>query len=68
MCRFLGVHHSGYYSFQQPQTNRLDDPLHEEMLECVKKIVIDSDYTYGGRRAKMAMNVLSYPISRRKAA
>jgi len=68
MCRVLGVNRSGYYSFQQRQANRVDDPLHEEMLECVKKIVIKSDYTYGCRRVKKAMNTLSYPISRRKAS
>lgn len=68
MCRVLGVHRSGYYSFQQRQANRVDDPHHEEMLECVKKIVIGSDYTYGCRRVKKAMNTLSYPIGRRKAS
>lgn len=68
MCRVLGVNRSGYYSFQQRQANKLEDPLHEEMLECVRKIVVDSDYTYGCRRVKKAMNALSYPISRRKAA
>lgn len=68
MCRVLGVKRSGYYNYQQQQAKQVDDPLHDEMLECVKKIVIGSDYTYGSRRVKKAMNALSYPISRRKAA
>jgi len=59
MCRVLGVNRSGYYSFQKRQANKLGDPLHEEMLECVKKIVIDSDYTYGCRRVRKALNSLS---------
>jgi putative transposase len=67
MCRVLGVARSGYYSFQKFGANKLDDPLHEEMLECVKEIVVGSDYTYGSRRVKKAMNILSYPINRDKA-
>ncbi len=59
MCRVLGVNRSGYYSFQKRQANKLGDPLHEGMLECVKKIVIDSDYTYGCRRVRKALNSLS---------
>jgi putative transposase len=68
MCRVLGVKRSGYYNYQRNQANKQNDPLHDEMLECVNKIVIGSDYTYGSRRVKTAMNALSYPISRRKAA
>ena len=68
MCRVLGVTRSGYYNYQRHQADKTDDPLHNEMRDCVKKIVMGSDYTYGSRRVKKAMNKLNYPISRRKAA
>jgi len=67
MCRVLGVTRSGYYSFQKFGAHKQDDPLHAEMLDCVKTIVVGSDYTYGSRRVKKAMNIMSYPISRNKA-
>jgi len=67
MCRVLGVHRSGYYFFQAGSANKLDDPYHKEILECVKNIVISSDYTYGSRRVKKAMKLLGYPMCRDKA-
>lgn len=67
MCQVLGVSRNGYYSYQKRNDNKPVDPEHEAMLECVRKIVIASDYTYGSRRVKKAMNTLGYSISRRKA-
>ena len=67
MCRVLGVNRSGYYSYQKRKMDRPDDPCHEEMLECVKEIAKTSEYTYGSRRMKKALNILSYPVSRNKA-
>lgn len=68
MCRVLGVKRNGYYCFQRRHANKADDPLHKKMLECVTKIVKESDCTYGHRRVKEAMNNLSYPISCDKAS
>lgn len=68
MCRVLGVNRNSYYSYQRRQANKVDDPLHEEMVECVEKIVKGSDYTYGRRRVKEAMGALSYPMSCDKAS
>jgi len=67
MCRLLGVTRSGYYGHLKRNGDRLDDPCHQEMLEAVREIAKASDNTYGTRRMKEALNVLSYPISRSKA-
>ncbi len=68
MCRVLGVNRSCYYSFQRCEANKIDEPLHEEKLKCVMNIVEGSDYTYGRRCVKIAMNDLNYPISCDKAS
>ena len=66
-CQVLGVHRSGYYHYQANVANRPDDPEHQEMLEWVKDIAESSDYSYGSRRMKKALNALGYPVSRNKA-
>lgn len=66
-CQVLGVNRSGYYHYQANVANKLDDPVHLEMLEWVKRIAKASDDTYGSRRMKKAMNYLGYSISRNKA-
>ena len=38
-----------------------------ELLDAVQEIGKASDYTYGSRRMKRALNALSYPVSRSKA-
>ena len=67
MCRLLGVTRSGYYGYQQRLTHRPDDLYHRELIEAVIDIAQASDYSYGSRRMKKALNVLSYPVSRSKA-
>ena len=44
--------------------NNLVDPEHKKMLESVKQIASEKDYTYGSRRIKKAMNILAFSISR----
>jgi len=66
-CQVLGATRSGYYSFQKRIANKPNDLEHQEMLEWVKDIAESSDYTYGKRRMKKALNVLGYPVSRNKA-
>jgi len=68
MCRVLGVNRRSFYSFQARQANKIVAPLFDEMVECVERIVKGSDFTYGRRRVKKAMNDLSYPMSCDKAS
>ena len=67
MCRLLGVTRSGYYGYQQRHGDREDDLYHLELLEAVRDLAKASDYSYGSRRMKKALNILSYPASRNKA-
>jgi putative transposase len=67
MCRQLGVSSSAYYDYVQRNDNRADDPHHKEMLAAVLAIAKSSNYTYGSRRMKKALNALSYPVGRWKA-
>ena len=66
-CQVLGVSRNGYYQFAKRQANKSDDPDHQEMLEWVEDIAKSSDFTYGSRRMKEALNSLGYPVSRNKA-
>lgn len=67
MCQLLGVKRQGYYAFARRQTKRQPDPDWQEKVELVREIVIGSDYTYGTRRVKKALNVCGYPINRNEA-
>ena len=58
---------TGYYHHQASQANKQDDSEHQEMLEWVNDIAESSDYSYGSRRMKKALNALSFPVSRNKA-
>ena len=68
MCHVLGVKSNNYYSYQKRQTNSIDDPTHQEMIELIKDIAKFSDNTYGARRIKKVLNTLSFPVSRSKTA
>jgi putative transposase len=67
MCRVLEIKRSGYYNYQQTQANRMRNLLHNEILVCARKIMIESNCTYGSRRIKKVMNIMGYTISRSKA-
>lgn len=67
MCRVLGVMRNGYYRYCKYKLDKPEDPQHKAMLDCVKEIAAASDYSYGSRRMKKALNVLGYPVSRSKA-
>lgn len=67
MCRLLGVTRSGYYGYVTRLRNKPDDPVHQEMLDAVKEVAQASDFTYGSRRMKKALNMLGYRVSRNKA-
>ena len=64
MCRVLGVSRQGYYHYRRNTENRSSNHEHQEMLSFVKQIASESDYSYGRRRMKRAMNALGFPISR----
>ena len=66
-CQVLGVSRNGYYNYQANVANRPDDSEHQEMLEWVEDIAKSSDYSYGSRRMKTALNALGFPVSRNKA-
>ena len=66
MCQLLGVKRSGYYRWAKQQNDNIY-PLHDEMLDWVKKIAKGAENVYGSRRMKHAMNCLGFPISRQKA-
>ncbi len=68
MCRVLGVKRNNYYSYQKRQSNKIDDPEHDEIIEMVMRIAKASDHTYGERRMKKALNALGFPVSRYMAA
>lgn len=58
MCKVLEVKRSSYYSFQQRLQSKRIDPDHEEMIDWIRQIDQSSDHTYGGRRMRMALNIL----------
>lgn len=66
MCRLLGVKRNGFYRYlnaqQQPKPN---NDKQEEIIEWMVKIAGSSDYSYGARRIKKALNALGYPVGRR---
>ncbi|MCP4412026.1 MAG: IS3 family transposase [Gammaproteobacteria bacterium] len=66
MCRVLGVSRQGYYHYRRNNKTELSDPEYQEILDWVKKIAIASEYTYGRRRMKRALNALGFPVSRTK--
>ena len=65
MCQLLGVTRSGYYGYQRRGGDRIDY-YHQELLEAVRDIAKATEDSYGSRRMKKALNVLSYPVSRNK--
>ena len=67
MCQLLGVTRSGYYGYLNRQAEKIKDGRHEILLEAIRRIAKASNYNYGSRRMKRAMEVLGYAISRNKA-
>ncbi len=42
------------------------DPQHDELIEWVQKIADASDFTYGVKRMKRALNSLGYPVGKQR--
>nr|WP_282762334.1 IS3 family transposase [Alteromonas macleodii] len=66
MCQVLGVSRHNYYSAVRRNEQLEPDPQHDELIEWVQKIADASDFTYGVRRMKRALNSLGYPIGKQR--
>lgn len=66
MCQLMGINRNSYYSYQRRERNRPEDREHQEQLEWIKKVAESSQYTYGSRRMRKALNALGYPVGIRK--
>ncbi len=66
MCQVLGVSRFDYYRYVKRQSQIEPDPQHDEMIEWVKNIAEASDFTYGVRRMKRALNALGYPVGKQR--
>jgi putative transposase len=62
MCILMGINRNSYYSYQRRQKNLSEDPEYQGMLEWTKKVSEASQYTYGARRMRKALNGLGYPV------
>ena len=62
MCTVLEVKRSSYYSFQQRHQSRSIDSGYEEVIDWITQIDQSSNHTYGGRRMRVALNILGYPV------
>ena len=60
LCKLLGVTRHGYYSYQQRQSRCLLDPLWQAKIDEVKALAKESDYTYGYRRIRKALQARGY--------
>jgi len=66
MCRLLGVKRNGFYRYMQTHhPSKPDDDKRTDMIEWMHKIAKASEYSYGSRRMKQALNRLGYPVGRR---
>ncbi|QPL48862.1 IS3 family transposase [Alteromonas sp. B31-7] len=66
MCQVLGVSRRNYYSAVRRNEQLEPDPQHDELIEWVQKIADASDFTYGVRRMKRALNSLGYPVGKQR--
>lgn len=64
MCQALGVCRHNYYSAMRREQALESGPQHDELIEWVEKIADASDFTYGVRRMKRALNCLGYPVGK----
>jgi transposase InsO family protein len=65
-CQVLGVSRQGYYHYIKVTANTQQTTEHREMLEWIKELAINTDFTYGSRRMTAALNALSYGVSRNR--
>lgn len=65
MCQLLGVKRNGFYRYLKAQHEPKPDDKRDEVIEWMHKIAEASEYSYGSRRMKRALNALGYPVGRR---
>ena len=64
MCDVFQVKRGGYYHFEK--VSKEPAPEHKAMLVWLKEIARASNYSYGSRRMREALNILGYPVGRDK--
>ena len=64
MCDVFQVKRGGYYHYEK--ISKELNPEHEAMIMWVKELAKASDYSYGSRRMREALNALGYPVGRDK--
>ena len=64
MCDVFQVKRGGYYHYEK--ISKEPNPEHEAMIMWVKELAKASDYSYGSRRMREALNALGYPVGRDK--
>ena len=66
MCRLLGVRRNGFYRYMSKQDKpNPEDERRAEIIEWMHKIAQETEFSYGSRRMKKALNSLGYPVGRR---
>lgn len=65
MCRLLGVKRNGFYRYIKAWHQTKPDDKRQEIIEWMHQIAKESEYSYGSRRMKKALNSLGYPVGRR---
>lgn len=67
MCQLLGVTRSGFYRFNKLKQHKPDDdPVELEAIDWIRKIAEETNFTYGSRRMRKALNALGFPFGRRR--
>ena len=64
MCDVFQVKRGGYSHYEK--ISKEPNPEHEAMIMWVKELAKASDYSYGSRRMREALNALGYPVGRDK--
>ena len=65
-CQVLGVSRQGYYHYSKVTVTKQKTAEHREMLKWIKELALLTDFSYGSRRMKRALNALSYSVSRNR--
>lgn len=64
MCDVFQIKRGSYYHYEN--TKHIAAPEHEAMLVWIKELARTSQYSYGSRRMRRALNFLGFPVGREK--
>lgn len=68
MCQLIDVKRNGFYRhLNRANSPRPDDGKRAEIIEWIYKIAKASEYSYGSRRMKKALNLMSFLTERHKS-